>query len=213
MQRARILLADDHVIIIEGLRRILEDQFELVGAVTDGRALIEEAKTKKPDIILLDISMPLLNGLDAARILQKDSTRAKLIFLTMHTDSYFVKEAFRAGASGYLLKQSAGDELVVAIKHVLEGRVYISPLITEDLIPLIIESKNGSPQNDSDLTSRQRQILQLIAEGKSMKEIALLLDISVRTAESHKYEMMHNLGIKTNAELIQYAIRIGLVSI
>jgi len=214
MNRARILLADDHVIIIEGLRRILEEQFELVGAVTDGMALVEAAKAHKPDIIVLDISMPLLNGLDAARILQKESTASKLIFLTMHTDSYFVQEAFRAGASGYLLKQSAGEELITAINHVLQKKTYISPLIASDLIPLIIKSKNlTGDQYSSNLTQRQRQVLQLIAEGKSMKEISLLLDISIRTAESHKYEMMQNLGIKTNAELIQYAIKLGLVSI
>lgn len=213
MKRARILLADDHVIIIEGLRRLLEDQFELVGAVTDGMALIEAAKKNKPDIILLDISMPLLNGLDAARLLQKDSMRSKIIFLTMHTDSYFVKEAFRAGASGYLLKQSAGDELVTAINHVLQGKTYISPLIAGEIVPLIIESKNNSVKDTSNLTRRQRQILQLIAEGKSMKEISLLLEISARTVESHKYEMMQKLGIRTNAELIQHAIKMGLVSI
>jgi DNA-binding NarL/FixJ family response regulator len=213
MKRARILLADDHVIIVEGLRSLLESHFELVGAVTDGMALVEAARQHQPDVILLDISMPLLNGLDAARILQKESIKSKFIFLTMHTDSYFIKEAFRAGASGYLLKQSAGDELIMAINQVLLGRAYITPLIAKDVIPLIIESRNSPDENHSGLTTRQRQVLQLIAEGKSMKEIALLLDISVRTAESHKYEMMQNLGVRTNAELIQYAIKIGLIHI
>ena len=213
MKRARILLADDHVIIIEGLRRLLEDQFELVGAVTDGMQLLEEARKSKPDVILLDISMPLLNGLDAARSLTQESTKAKLIFLTMHADPFFVQEAFRAGASGYLLKQSAGDELISAINQVMLGRTYISPLVAGDLIPLIVESKTHPDQNNAVLTPRQRHVLQLITEGKSMKEISLLLDISVRTVESHKYEMMQNLGIRTNAELIQYAIKMGLVSI
>jgi DNA-binding NarL/FixJ family response regulator len=213
MERAKILLADDHVIIIEGLRRLLEDQFELVGAVTNGMRLIEEARSQKPDVILLDISMPLLNGLDAARVLQDEKTKSKLIFLTMHTDLFFVQEAFRVGASGYLLKQSAGDELISAIHQVLQGRTYISPLVAGDLIPLIIESKNNPAQNNTVLTRRQRHVLQLITEGKSMKEISLLLDISVRTVESHKYEMMQNLGIHSNAELIQYAIKMGLVSL
>jgi DNA-binding NarL/FixJ family response regulator len=213
MKRASILLADDHVIIIEGLRRLLEDQFELVGAVTNGMLLIEEARKLKPDVILLDISMPLLNGLDAARTLHQESTKSKIVFLTMHADPFFVQEAFRAGASGYLLKQSAGDELISAINQVLLGRTYISPLVAGDLIPLIIESKNNPSQNNSVLTNRQRHVLQLITEGKSMKEISLLLNISVRTVESHKYEMMQNLGIRTNAELIQYAIKMGLVSI
>jgi DNA-binding NarL/FixJ family response regulator len=213
MKRARILLADDHIIIIEGLRRLLENRFELVGAVTNGLALLEAAKTTKPDIILLDISMPYLSGLDAARTLQKDFKRIKLIFLTQHTDSYFVKEAFRAGASGYLLKQSAGDELITAIDQVLQGRPYITPLIAEDLIPMILESKDHSEGKGPDITPRQRQVLQLIAEGKSLKQVALILEISVRTAESHKYEMMQKLGVRTNAELIQYAFRIGLISL
>jgi DNA-binding NarL/FixJ family response regulator len=213
MKRARILLADDHIIIIEGLRRLLENHFELVGAVTNGLALLEAAKATKPDIILLDISMPHLSGLDAARTLQKDSKRIKLIFLTQHTDSYFVKEAFRAGASGYLLKQSAGDELITAIDQVLQGRPYITPLIAEDLIPMILESKDHSDGKRPDLTPRQGQVLQLIAEGKSLKQVALILEISVRTAESHKYEMMRKLGVRTNAELIQYAFRIGLISL
>jgi DNA-binding NarL/FixJ family response regulator len=140
-------------------------------------ALLEKARETKPDIILLDISMPLLNGLDAARALKKESRKSKLIFLTMHTDSYFVREAFRAGASGYLLKQSAGDELITAINQVLQGRAYITPLVAKDVISFIVESKDQPDGNGtaSDLTSRQRQVLQLIAEGKSMKEVALLL--------------------------------------
>jgi len=141
MQNTKILLADDHKIIIDGLRRLLTDKFEVVGAVTDGMMVVETAKKTCPDLVLLDITMPLMNGLDAARVLQNEVPNAKIIFLTMHADSYFVLEAFRVGASGYLLKQSAGDELLTAIHQVLLGRHYLSPLVTKDFISLLLESK------------------------------------------------------------------------
>jgi len=212
MERVKILLADDHTIVLEGIKSLLEGRFDLVGAVTDGRALVKAAKQTVPDVIVLDISMPLLNGLDAARLLRKELPRTKIVFLTMHADSYFVREAFRAGASAYLLKHSAGEELVNAIEQVLLGRQYITPLITKEVMSLFLGASDDT-QAAFNLTPRQREVLQLIAEGKSMKEIATLLDISTRTAESHKYEMMQVLNIQTTAELIQHAIKIGLISI
>jgi DNA-binding NarL/FixJ family response regulator len=210
MSRATILLADDHAIVAEGLQSLLEGTFELVGRVSDGRALIEAAKRLMPAVIVVDISMPLLNGLDAVRLLKKDGVRSKIIFLTMHSDSNLVAEAFRAGASAFLLKQSAGEELTQAIEQVLAGRTYITPLIANDLISFLVDPERPSKINVG-LTTRQREVLQLIAEGRTMKEVAFLLGISTRTAESHKYEMMQSLGVQTTAELIRHAVKINLV--
>jgi DNA-binding NarL/FixJ family response regulator len=212
MNRASILLADDHAIVAEGLQSLLEGTFEFVGRVSDGRALVEAAKRLMPAVIVADISMPLLNGLDAVRLLKKDGVRSKIVFLTMHSDRNLVAEAFRAGASAYLLKQSAGEELVQAIEQILAGRTYITPLIANDLISFLVDAGKEPPKFCVELTTRQREVLQLIAEGKTMKEIAFLLGISTRTAESHKYEMMQSLGVQTTAELIRHAIKINLVS-
>lgn len=211
MNRPSILLADDHAIVAEGLQSLLEKKFDLVGRVADGRALVEAAKRLMPTVIVADISMPGLNGLDAARILQKEGLRAKIIFLTMHADSNLVAEAFRAGASGYLLKQSAGEELVEAIEQIIAGRTYVTPLIANDLISFLVDpGRQAKPT--AELTTRQREVLQLIAEGKTMKEVAATLGISTRTAETHKYEMMQALGVQTTAELIRHAVKINLVS-
>jgi len=213
VKRASVLLADDHTIVAEGLQSLLEDEFELVGTVTDGRALVDSALKLRPDIILADISMPLLNGLDATRQIKKQRPGAKIIFLTMHSEPQLVAEGFKAGASGYLLKQSAGEELIRAIREVLMGRTYITPLIASDLIAVLTRSDPQENQQGAKITARQREVLQLIAEGRTMKEIAGLLKISARTVEAHKYEMMQTLGVQTTAELIQYAIRIGMVAV
>jgi DNA-binding NarL/FixJ family response regulator len=213
MSKTRVLLADDHTIVAEGLRSLLEGEFEFVGTVGDGRALLDAAQKLKPDVIVADISMPLLNGLDAARQLKRDGVTAKIIFLTMHTEAQLAAEAFRAGASGYLLKSSAGEELITAIHEVIKGRAYVTPLITRDILSFLIGAAQATEQSAIKLTPRQREVLQLIAEGRTMKEIASILNISVRTVESHKYEMMEALGVQTNAELVQYAIKIGLVSV
>jgi DNA-binding NarL/FixJ family response regulator len=213
MSKTRVLLADDHTIVAEGLRSLLEGEFEFVGTVGDGRALLEAAQKLKPDVIVADISMPLLNGLDAARQLKRDGVTAKIIFLTMHTEAQFAAEAFRAGASGYVLKSSAGEELITAIHEVIKGRAYVTPLITRDVLSFLMDAAQMTEQSAFRLTPRQREVLQLIAEGRTMKEIASILNISVRTVESHKYEMMEALGVQTNAELVQYAIKIGLVSV
>jgi DNA-binding NarL/FixJ family response regulator len=213
MSKTRVLLADDHTIVAEGLRSLLEGEFEFVGTVGDGRALLEAARNLKPDVIVADISMPLLNGLDAARQLKRDGVKAKIVFLTMHAEAQLAAEAFQAGASGYVLKSSAGEELIAAIHEVAKGRAYVTPLITKDVLSFLMGVARQGRQPAVKLTPRQRQVLQLVAEGRTMKEVASILNISARTVESHKYEMMEALGVQTNAELVQYAIKIGLVSV
>jgi DNA-binding NarL/FixJ family response regulator len=203
-----ILLADDHTMFAEGLKSLLQDDFELLGTVGDGQALVETARTMSPDVIIVDISMPVLNGFDAVRQLKKEGTKAKIIFLTMHGDDGLVAEAFRCGASGYVLKQSAGEELISAIRRVLTGDDYLTPLVGGSSA----RSKDENASHKIRLTPRQREVLQLIAEGQTMKEIGGRLGISTRTAESHKYEMMQGLGLESTAELIRYAIALGLVS-
>ena len=208
MSRPRILLADDHTMFAQGLQSLLEDEFELVGTVADGQALVETAHQFNPDAIVVDISMPKLNGFDAVRQLKKEGISAKVIFLTMHMDDSLVTEAFRCGASGYVLKHSAGEDLVSAIRQVLAGHEYVTPLVATGVArPASIDRTQHLR-----LTPRQREVLQLIIEGHTMKEIASRLGISTRTAESHKYEMMESLGVESTAELIQYAIKLGLTS-
>ncbi|MGE5255749.1 MAG: response regulator [Hyphomicrobiales bacterium] len=213
MKIPRVLLADDHKIVLEGLRGLLETEFDIVGTVEDGRALVAEAKQLSPDVVVADISMPGLNGMDAARQIRKIDERIKIVFLTMHSDVTYAAGAFAAGASGFVLKHSAPQELITAIREAVQGRTYITPMIAGDLI--------GSYQNGSirpvelkaALSPRQKEVLQLLAEGKSTKEVAALLNISPRTAEFHKYRMMEQLKLKTSAELIQYAVKHGLVSL
>lgn len=209
--RPRVLLADDHTIVTEGLKSILDPEFELVGTVEDGRAMLVAAEELQPDVIVADITMPSLNGLDAVRQLKRKNERAKVVFLTMHSDADLATEAFRAGASGYLLKQSAGEELITAIHTVLQGRVYLTPLIQQEVLEAFM--KAGSDKASVELTARQREVLQLVAEGRTMKEIASTLNVSTRTVESHKYDLMEKLGLQTTAELIQYAIKRGIVSL
>jgi len=207
MSRHRLLLADDHMMFAQGLESLLQDQFDLLGTVNNGEELIDSTIRLNPEIIIVDISMPVLNGFDAVRRIRKEGNEAKVIFLTMHDDDALVTEAFRCGASAYVLKQAAGEELVTAIREVANGNKYISPLIAnKSSEPDQIESQK------SPITPRQREVLQLISRGLTMKEIAAELDISTRTAESHKYEMMESLGVDTTAELIKYAIRLGLIA-
>jgi len=213
MNCPRVLLADDHQIIIDGLCSLLRDQVQLVGTVRDGRALLDAARELHPDLVITDISMPLLNGLDAVKQLRKQPLPPRRIVLTMHPDTHLAAEAFRAGAAGYLLKHSAGDELIQAIQEVMAGRAYLTPLIARDLIALLIEARNEPRGEGERITPRQREVLQLVMEGKTMKEVAHILKISTRTAETHKYDMMSQLGIETTAGLIQYGIKIGIVSL
>lgn len=210
MSRPRLLLADDHTMFSQGLQSLLEEDFELVGAVEDGQALVEAAVRLKPDVIVVDISMPVMNGLDAVRQLKKQGVTSKIIFLTMHADDRLLAEAFRCGGSGYVLKQSAGEELIFGVKQVLAGRRYVTPLIATEWAEDIGKSVQGIQKLT--LTPRQREVLQLVIDGCTMKEIATRLGISTRTAESHKYEMMEGLGVETTAELIQYAVKLGLTS-
>jgi DNA-binding NarL/FixJ family response regulator len=212
MTRPRIILADDHKIVLEGLKSLLESAFDLVGTVEDGRALLDAAKNLYPDVIIADISMPLLNGIEAVRQIKKISPNIKVIFLTMHPDVSYATEAFEAGASGYVLKHSAPAELVDAINEVIKGKTYITPMIAGDLLE---SYKTGSHKRNNALTklsSRQREVLQLLAEGKVAKEVAGILNISTRTVEFHKYKMMENLGIKSSAKLIKFAVKHGIVS-
>jgi DNA-binding NarL/FixJ family response regulator len=211
MAMIRVLLADDHAMVAEGLSALLKDSFTLLGTVSDGRALLAAAAELRPDVIVADISMPLLNGLDAIRQIRSKQPGAKIVVLTMHSESELAVEAFRAGASAYVLKTCAGEELVLAIREVAQGRAYVSSLITKGLIGILMEAKKPSTAAEATLTPRQREVLQLIAEGRTMKETASILNISQRTAESHKYEMMRLLGVETTAALVQYAIRLKLV--
>lgn len=206
------MLADDHAVVAEGLQALLEDSFEVIGVVHDGRALLEAAETLRPDVIVTDVSMPLMNGLEAIRQIRSRRPDAKVIVLTMHRDTQLAAEAFRAGVSGYLLKVSPGEELINAIREVAEGRSYVTTLLAKDLITLLMEAGGPAWGDGSALTPRQREVLQLIAEGRTMKEVASILNISPRTAESHKYGMMEALGVRTTAELIQYAMRMKLIA-
>jgi len=208
-----VVLADDHAVVAEGLAALLKEKFSLLRTVHDGRTLVAAAIELNPDVVVTDISMPLLNGLDAIRQIKAVRRATNVIVLTMHIEPDLAVEAFRAGASGYVLKASAGDELVEAIRQVAEGRSYLTCLITKDLISVLLEARRDSAQETQKLTGRQREVLQLIAEGRTMKEVATLLTISSRTAESHKYEIMNLLGAKNTAELIQCAIRMKMVSV
>lgn len=207
MNRVRLLIADDHVMFAQGLESLLREEFDLLGTARNGEELVEATLRLNPDVILVDISMPQLNGFDAVRRIRESGSGTRIIFLTMHDDATLRAEAFRCGAAGYVLKQAAGEELVNAIKEVAQGRVYVSPLLN-DLPP---QPLTLHPQKTT-VTPRQREVLELISRGLTMKEIASQLNISTRTAESHKYEMMQTLGVQTTAELIRYSLRLGLIS-
>ena len=213
MKRTKILIADDHSMVIDGLRGLLEPEYEVVGAVNDGRAVLPEVQRLKPDVLILDISMPLLNGLDCTRQLREAGCTAKILILTMHPDATFAQEALSAGASGYLLKSSPGSELKGALREVLLGRTYLSPAVTRDVLDVMGRMTSIHEDVWAHLTPRQREVLQLLAEGKSHKEVACILNISVKTAEYHKYAILDKLGLKTNAELVQYAIRHGIIAV
>lgn len=210
MMKPRILIADDHSILVAGLKKLVEEACEVVGTVEDGRALIEAAERLKPDLILLDISMPLLNGLDAARQLKKLVPDSKLLFLTMHSSPTYATEAFKAGANGYLLKQSAASELPNAIAAVLRGQTYLTPAITREVLETALQP--ALRQSLSALTPRQREVLQLIAEGKGTKEVATILNVSVKTVEFHKGRLMEQLDLHSTPALIKFAIAEGLVN-
>ncbi len=212
MNRARVLLADDHKIVSEGLRSLLEPEFELIRIVEDGRALVKAARELQPDVIVVDISLPLLNGIEAVRQLTKNKSRAKVVFLTMHSDVTYAARAFEAGATGFVLKHSAASELITAIREALLGRTYVTPQIAGQWMQSSEKGFDHQQDPIQTLTPRQREVLQLLAEGRSAAEAATILHLSRRTVEFHKYRLMDRLGIHTNAELIQYAIKHGIVS-
>jgi DNA-binding NarL/FixJ family response regulator len=213
MSRPRLLLADDHRIVAEGLKELLTPEFEVLGVVEDGRALVEEAIRLRPDVIVVDITMPHLNGIDALVQLKKNDPRVRVVFLTMHREVVYARRALEGGAFGFVLKHAAPEELVLAIRAALNGQKYITPAVAGD----VLQSMRSDPQSSQDslfsLTPRQREILQLLAEGKTAKEVSAILGISTRTVEFHKYEMMQSVGINTNAQLIHFAIKHGIVEI
>ena len=205
----RVLLADDHALILGAFEKLLAGECDIVGQVSDGRALIEAAQRLVPDVIVLDISMPLLNGLEAGRLIRSRLPKVKLVFLTMYEDSDLAAEAFRSGASGYLLKRSAVSELGTAIHEVMQGRSYITPLVTEGLVGALLGTNDHTQVHD--LTDRQREVLRLLAGGRSMKQVGTELNLAPRTIAFHKYRMMQQLNVKSTAELIQYAVRHRIV--
>ena len=209
MPAPRVLLADDHHLLLGALEKLLQEDCQIVGRVSDGHALVAAAQQLKPDVIVLDVAMPLLNGLEAGRQIKQVLRTVKLIYVTMNEDPDIAAEAFRAGASAYLLKRSTPVELLTAIREVMLGRSYVTPLVTEQLVESLLKAEEHKAGQE--LTSRQREILQLVAEGRSMKEIAGVLDITPRTVAHHKYRLMDQLHIKSTAELVQYAVKHNIV--
>ena len=203
---ARLLIADDHKILADLCKQMLEPEFEVIDVVTDGRSLVQAAAELKPDIIIVDINMPQLNGLDAGEQIKKKLPRTKLVYLTMNMSPEIAAEAFRRGASAFVLKQSAAEELRRAVHDVLKGQTYLSPLIAGETVAFLL-NQSKSQQDAPRPTSRESEVLQLLAEGKSMKEVAAILEISTGTVAFHKYKMMEKLGLKSNAELLEYAIK------
>ena len=211
MSRARVLLADDHRLVAEGLKKILTAEFDLVGVVEDGRALIDAAKTLRPDVIVSDITMPNLNGIEALEELKKLDPGVRMIFLTMHRDVVYARRALEAGAYGFVLKHSAPEELIMAVRSALEGRKFITPILAGEVLDAMRRAPGQVVDQAASLTLRQREILRLLAEGLSAKQMAQKLNISQRTVEFHKYRMMETLGAKTSSDLIHFAIKHGIV--
>lgn len=210
MGKARVLLADDHTLVAEAFKRLLEPEFEVVGTVGDGRALLRVAPELKPDVVLVDLNMPLLNGLDASEQLKQLLPRTKIIVLTMNEDAEIAHETMRTWASGYLLKKSAGSELLKAVREVLNGAKYVTPALEDELAELI--STDSRPEAARALTPRQREVLQLLAEGHTMKEAAAILNVATRTVAFHKYRIMHEFGLENNSDLLRLAIKQRLVN-
>ena len=208
----RIVIADDHTLVAEACRKLLENEYEIVRTVSDGRALVRAVAELKPDLVIVDVAMPLLNGLDAGQQAKELSPSVKLIFLTMNHDADLAAEAFRRGASGYLLKTCAASELAIAVREVLRGKSYLSPMIAKDTVDFLLRQGKTLVEEGQRLTERQREVLQLLAEGKCMKEVAGVLNVATRTVAFHKYRIMEVLNAKSNAELVQYAIRNHLIA-
>jgi DNA-binding NarL/FixJ family response regulator len=211
MKRTTVLIGDDHEIVVEGLRRVLEHEFDVVGAVADGLALVNTAEEIRPDVIVADISMPRLNGIEAARQIRASSKRTKVVFLSMHPDVVYVAEALQAGGSAYVLKSSAGIEIIAAIREALRGGTFITAAIDRAAVEAQMKRDQRSDALP-ELSQRQREVVQMVAEGRSTKEIAGILNISPRTAEFHRYRAMQALGVHTLAELVQYAVKHRVVA-
>ena len=208
MRRATILIADDHAILVEGLVALLRDRFDIVGTAYDGPALVEAAQRLRPDVIIADVSMPGMSGIEAMSLVKQHGIDSRVIILTMHSEPALAAKAMRAGAAAFVLKHSVGEELVNAIQEVLQGRVYLTPAVTKDVIDIL---QQAGAKTSPGLTPRQLEVLRLIVQGRRMKEIAATLDVSRRTVETHKYEMMRTLGTPSTAELVRYALEHGLV--
>ena len=209
--RARVLVGDDHALILDGLRNALQPHYEIAGLAQDGRALVQAAERLKPDLVVVDISMPLLNGFEAAKQIKKSLPHTKVIFLSQHLNPAYLKQALRLGASGYVLKAGATEELQQAIEAVLRGKTYITPAFGEEIIARLWNREGELSEESEDLTERQREILQLIVEGRGNKEIADILHLSVKTIEFHRARIMAKLGVKTVAELTKAALQQGLI--
>jgi len=211
--RPRVLLADDHRMMAEGLKSLLATEFDVVEVVEDGRALVEAAKRLRPDVIVADISMPHLNGIDALALLRREDAQVRVVFLTMHRDASYARRALDEGAKGYVLKNAAPAELITAVRAALNGQTYLTPTLAGEVLEAIKGGRQDAPDPVASLTPRQREILHLLAEGRSAKEIGATLEISARTVEFHKYQMMERLDVHTSAELIHFAIKHGLIEI
>lgn len=208
MSRPTIMIADDHAIVVEGLVSLLKENYDVVGTAPDAAQLIEAARRLRPDVVVTDVSMPGVSGIEAVRQLTGEGIAAKVIVLTMHADAELATLAMQAGASGFVVKHAAGEELLTAIQDVLQGRLYLTPAVTREVLARMADP---SKQAATRLTGRQREVLRLIAEGRRMKEIAGILSLSTRTVETHKYDMMHALGLQSTAELVRYAVQHRLV--
>ena len=215
MNKPRVLIADDHRMFAEGLKRLLKEDFDIVEIVADGRQLVAAAEKLRPDVIVVDISMPMLNGIDAVQQIKKVQPAIKAVFLTMHPDVAYAVRAFKEGASGYVLKNAVPDELITAIREGLKGKTYVTPMIAGKLMRAYESGSQTRIEIDTviKLSSRQREVLQLLAEGHSVKEIAFILNISAKTVEYHKYRMMEDLDAKTTADLIRFAVKQGIAGL
>jgi DNA-binding NarL/FixJ family response regulator len=212
MKRPRLLLADDHPLFLAGLQTLLEAECEIVGTVSDGRALVEAASRLKPEVIVLDIGLPLLNGIDGARKIKEEQPETKILFLTMHASLAYLRDALAVGASGYVLKTSAREELLGALRDVIRNRIHVSPGFGEEIVEQFERHPRSFTGSQSVLTARQREILQLVAEGRTAKDMARILNVSLQTVAFHKHQIMNKLGLHTTAELTKYAIQEGLVA-
>jgi DNA-binding NarL/FixJ family response regulator len=210
MKRPRVILADDHVLLLDALKNLVEPEFEVVGTFADGQSLVEAAPKLNPNVVVLDIGMPTMNGLNAGQRLKQSIPLVRLVYLTMNQDPDLAAEAFRLGASAYLLKNSAGNELMQALREVVRGGYYVTPLMTKGMVGSFVQNFKRM-KSKTQLTLRQKEVLQLLAEGRSMKEVAFVLNVSPRTVAFHKYTMMEHLNIRSSAELIEYAMRSSLV--